>query len=125
MSVACALFSALVMIWAARLVSCLSVHTVVTTVFDQWTSVEEQRVPAIVDLINFTFDVAELAAREMEKHVQESQVDHLCMVVRRVKEMQVVLGKHQGSLNALDATAKDQQRQITGLAAGAATAPNR
>ncbi len=58
----------------------------------------------------------------MEKHVQESQVDHLCMVVRRVKEMQVVLGKHQGSLNALDATAKDQQRQITGLAAGAATA---
>lgn len=63
-----------------------------------------------------------MAAREVEKHVQESQVDHLCMVVRRVKEMQVVLGKHQGSLNNLDATAKDQQRQIAGLTAGAATA---
>lgn len=51
-----------------------------------------------------------------------SQMAHMCLVAKRIKEVQVVLGKHQSSINALDATTKDQQRALAGLTAGAATA---
>lgn len=64
----------------------------------------------------------EITARDLESHVQSSQIPHLCMIVQRLKEVQGVVSTQQQGLKALEAATKDQQHAIVGLTAGIATA---
>lgn len=64
----------------------------------------------------------EITARALDYHLQSAQTAHLCMIVKRLKEVQGVVSTQQQGLRALEATSTEHQHAIVALTAGAATA---
>lgn len=73
-------------------------------------------------MANFIPLFAEIFARELKEHAQENQIEHLAMIVGRVKEVQHVVAGHQHHLATLDSTTQQQAAALATVTASIAAA---